>query len=75
MHVNEAAALISQDASLGGLQCQLVISVVRLDPASIWSEDFTGINQRYRKGLGCDGQTDQLPLPNNPQGAAWDYCT
>lgn len=26
----------------------------------------TGINQRYRKGLGCDGQTEQLPLPNNP---------
>lgn len=40
MHVNEAAALISQDASLGGLQCQLVIFAVRLDPASIWSEDF-----------------------------------
>lgn len=40
MHVNEAAALISQDASLGGLRCQLVIFVVRLDPASIWSEDF-----------------------------------
>lgn len=39
MHVNEAAALISKDASLGGLHCQLVIFVVRLDWASIWSED------------------------------------
>lgn len=40
MHVNEAAALISKDASLGGLRCQLAIFVVRLDWASIWSEDF-----------------------------------
>ena len=40
MHVNEAAALISKDASLGGLHCQLVIFAVRLDQASVWSEDF-----------------------------------
>lgn len=40
MHVNEAAALISKDASLGGLHCQLLICIVSLDRVPIWSKDF-----------------------------------
>lgn len=52
MHVNEAAELISKDASLGGLHCQLLICIVSLDRASIWREDFVWFkNHQYFCGV------------------------
>lgn len=52
MHVNEAAVLISKDASLGGLHCQLVICIVGLDWASFWREDFVWFkNHQYFVGF------------------------
>lgn len=54
MHVNEAAALISKDASLGGLHCQLMIFVVRLDWAFIWSEDFVWF-KKHQSFCGVSG--------------------
>lgn len=61
MHVNEAAALISEAATLGGLHCQLGGSALGLDWASIGREEFAWLkNYQYFCGVSGNLQFDSI---------------